>query len=154
MTYDKTTHRWYLEVDDTEEFGDISAKYGSQASAEQALKSQSRSVYRYIYARIPLGNKDVLELALAKDTRYLPIIKEALLSQLEYDLTAGGNDVAKQIGIDFKGGGNVDEALIRDRQIGIEAKQALESASSDINIFYAGDYGIRLGDTRYVDYDY
>lgn len=154
MTYDKTVHRWHLDISDTEEVGNIVAEYGTSDNAIRQLKSQSKTVYLWIYNRIPQSNKDIIELTLAKDSRYLPIIKEALIAQLEYDLASGGNDITKQSGIDFKGGGTLPRSLMKERQVGIEVQQILENAGSDVNVLYAGDFGVRLGDDRYIAYDY
>jgi hypothetical protein len=154
MIYDKTTHRWSLELSDTEEVGNIVADYGTVEAANRALKAQSKTVYLWIYNRIPRQNKDVIELTLAKDDRYLPIIKEALIAQLEYDLASGGNDVTKQTGINFTGGGTMPRSLQKERQVGIEVEQILENAGSEINILYGGDFGVRLDDDRYTKYDY
>jgi hypothetical protein len=154
MIYNKTTHRWSLEISDTEDVGNIVAEYGSVENANRALKSQSKTVYLYIYNRIPRQNKDIIELTLAKDPRYTPILKEALLSQLEYDLTSGGNDVNKQTGVNFVGGGLIPRSLQKERQVGIEVEQLLENAGSDVNLLYGGDFGVRLDDDRYTKYDY
>lgn len=154
MTYDKTTHRWHLDLADTAELGNIDEEYGSIEQAERELKAQSRTVYLWIYNRIPVGNKDIVELTLAKDERYQAMIKEALLAQLEYDLKSGGNDVVKQTGVNFQQGGIIPRSIQKERQVGIEVEQIIQNAGSDINILYAGDYGVRLDDTRYTEYDY
>jgi hypothetical protein len=154
MTYDKTTHRWHLDIADTTELGSIDEEYGSIEQAERELKAQSRTVYLWIYNRIPVANKDIVELTLAKDARYQPMIKEALLAQLEYDLKSGGNDVVKQTGINFQQGGVIPRSIQKERQVGIEVEQIIQNAGSDINILYAGDFGVRLDDTRYTEYDY
>lgn len=154
MTYDKTTHRWYLTVEETKELGDIATEYGSNEIAERELKSQARAVYLWIYNRVPFGNKDVLELTLAKDEKYKPMLKEALLAQLEYDLKSGGNEVTKQTGINFQSGSVIPRSLQKERQVSIETQQIIENASSTVNILYAGDFGVRLDENRYNQYDY
>ena len=154
MIYNKTTHRWSLEISDTEDVGNIVSEYGSVEAANRALLAQSKTVYLYIYNRIPRQNKDVIELTLAKDARYLPIIKEALISQLEYDLASGGNDVNKQTGVNFTGGGVIPRSLQKERQVGVEVEQILENAGSETNLLYGGDFGVRLDDDRYTKYDY
>jgi hypothetical protein len=154
MIYDKTTHRWSLQLTDTEDVGNIVAEYGSVETAERALKAQSKTVYLYIYNRIPRQNKDVIELTLAKDQRYTSIIKEALIAQLEYDLASGGNEVNKQTGINFAGGGVIPRSLQKERQVGVEVEQILENAGSELNLLYGGDFGVRLDDDRYTKYDY
>ena len=154
MTYDSTYHRWHLNIEDTKELGDIASEYGSLEIAERELKAQSRTVHFWIYNRIPTANKDVVELTLAKDVRYKPIIKEALLAQLEYDLKSGGNDVTKQTGLNFQSGQAMPRSFQKERQVGIEVQQILENTGSNLNLLYAGDYGVRLGDDRYITYDY
>jgi hypothetical protein len=154
MIYDKNTHRWYLEISDTEDLGNIVAEYGSVEAANAALKSQSKTVHLWIYNRIPRQNKDIVELTLAKDERFLPIIKEALLSQLEYDLATGGNSVNKQTGVNFNGGGVIPRSVQKERQVAIEVEQIIENAGSEMNLLYGGDFGVRLDDDRYTKYDY
>lgn len=154
MTYDKTSHRWILQISDTEDIGNVVSEYGSVEAAERALRSQSKTVYLWIYNRIPRQNKDIIELTLAKDERYLPIIKEALIAQLEYDLASGGNNVNKQTGVNFAGGGTMPRSLQKERQVGIEVEQILENAGSELNLLYGGDFGVRLDDDRYTKYDY
>ena len=151
MKYDTTTHRWSLELTDTTTlFGDISKRYGGVEKAERELLKQSRTVYFWIYDQIPTTNKDFVEYSLAKDTALVGVLKEALLSQLEYDLETGGNSVAKQIGIDFSNGGSMSRGRIAKSQVGIETEQILRNASSSFNLLYAGDFGIRLEDDRYT----
>lgn len=151
MKYDTTTHRWSLELTDTTTlFGDISKRYGGVEKAERELLKQSRTVYFWIYDQIPTTNKDFVEYSLAKDTALTGVLKEALLSQLEYDLETGGNSVAKQIGIDFSNGGSMSRGRIAKSQVGIETEQILRNASSSFNLLYAGDFGIRLEDDRYT----
>ena len=155
MLYDTTTHRWHLEIDDaTELYGDISKRYGSLEKAERELKKQARTVYLWIYDKIPMENKNFVEYTLAKDTAIKEVLKEALLSQLEYDLETGGNAVGKQIGVDFSNGGSMSRGRIAKSQVSIEVQQILENASSSFNLLYAGDFGVRLEDTRYTDYGY
>jgi hypothetical protein len=154
MIYDKTTHRWHLQIIDTESIGNIVGEYGTVENTEKQLKAQARSLYLFIYNRIPAANKDVIELTLAKDVRYLPILKEALLAQLEYDLASGGNDITKQSGLNFSNGGVVSRSLQKERQVGIEVQQILENAGGEINLLYGADFGVRLGDDRYITYDY
>jgi len=154
MIYDKVYHRWNLELDDTKELGNIVESYGTLAKAERELKAQARTVYLWIYHRIPFGNRDLIEYMLATDSRFQPIIKEALVSQLEYDLKSGGNDVNKQVAIDFKSKGAIPRSIQVQNQVSIETQQILENGSSDFNLLYGGDYGVRLGEDRYEKYDY
>lgn len=154
MIYDKITHRWNLEISDTTDFGNIVENYGSIAKAERELKAQSRTVYLWIFNRIPFGNRDLIEYMLATDTRFNLPLKEALLAQLEYDLKSGGNDVNKQVAIDFKSKGAIPRSMQVQNQVSIETQQILENASSDFNLLWAGDYSVRLGDDRYEKYNY
>lgn len=154
MKYDKTNHRWSLEVEDCATVGDVKGIYGGEEKANIKLAKQSATVYRYIYNRIPGGNHDIIELTLAKDTRFLQPFKEALLAQLQYDISSGGDSVDKQVGLDFKSGMSISRSLMRERQVAIETIEILEQPIGDMNLLYAGDYGIRLSDTRYADYDY
>lgn len=154
MIYDKTTHRWSLEISDTSGFGNIIENYGTLARAERELKAQSLTVYLWIYHRIPFANKDLIEYMLAKDERFTQPLKEALLSQLDYDLKSGGNDVNKQVAIDFKSKGAIPRSMQIQNQVSIETQQILENASTDFNLLYGADYGVRLGRDRYTLYDY
>lgn len=155
MKYDSNTHRWSLEIDDTTQlFGDISKRYGGIEKAERELLKQSRTVYFWIYDKIPVVNKDYVEYLLFSDAPLKEVLKEALLSQLEYDLETGGNSVGKQIGIDFSNGGSMSRGRIAKSQVSVEVQQILENASSSFNLLYAGDYGVRMPSTRYQDYGY
>lgn len=155
MTYDKTSHRWVLEVEDTREISEsVESEYGGKQNAERELKKQSRTLYLYIYNRIPSSNKDFIEYNLAKCDELKNPLKEALLAQLEYDLKAGGNDVDKQAGINFGTGSIIPRVSQKERQVAIEAIEILENASGSINIFFPADYNQYLSSTRYIDFDY
>ena len=150
MIYNSTKHRWELQIEDAEELGDVISQYGSLSNFERQLKLQSMVVYNYIYSCIPRENKDFIEYLLAKDPSFKEGMQEALMAQLMYDLASGGNDVVNQIGIDFKTGGS---GVPRSRQIQSQVsplvRQILENINSDFNIFYLGDYRVRMEDDRY-----
>lgn len=154
MTYNKTYHRWVLAITDCDEIGDVKSAYGGEANALRELAKQSRTLYLAIYEKVPLSNKDYIEYNLAKCAELEPIIKEALLAQLEYDLSSGGNSVNKQVGLDFKSGVAIDRKEMKSRQVAIEAMQILQNASSAFNIFYPVDFGQVMESTRYTDFDY
>jgi hypothetical protein len=154
MTYNKYTHRWHLDISDTEDLGNVVEEYGNETSTVMQLKLQSLVVYNYIYNRIPLENKDLVEYLLAKDSRFLNPLKEALLAQLMYDLASGGNDVVNQIGIDFKSGGQMMRSRQVQSQVSPLVEQILMNASSDFNLLYPADYGVRLEANKYTVRDY
>ena len=154
MTYNKENHRWHLDLSDTEDFGNVVAEYGTEANAIIQLKLQSMVVYNYIYNRIPSQNKDLIEYLLAKDARFKPGLTEALKAQLMYDLSSGGNDVVNQIGIDFKSGGAMPRSRQIQSQVSPLVEQILMNMSSDFNILYPADYGVRLESDKYTARDY
>lgn len=134
MQYDNTSHRWHLTIEDTREIiENIESVYGSREKAERELKAQSRSVYYWIFNRIPTQNKDIVEYTLAKDSRIQKDLKEVLIAQLEYDLKTGGSAIDKQSGIDFKNNSQMPRSRIAESQISIQAEQILENAGVDFN---------------------
>jgi hypothetical protein len=154
MTYNKENHRWHLDIFDTEELGNVVAEYGTEANAVIQLKLQSLVVYNYIYNRIPSQNKDLIEYMLAKVLTFKPSLTEALKAQLMYDLASGGNDVVNQIGIDFKSGNAMPRSRQIQSQVSPLVEQIITNMSSDFNILYPADYGVRLEQDKYTLRDY
>lgn len=155
MEYDKTMHRWMLTIEDTKDvYESIQSEYGSETKAKQALKNQSRTVYAWIYNRIPNVNRNYVEYLIAKKEEVYNALKDALLAQLEYDIESGGNSVRNQIGIDFKSGNVIDHNAFPSYMVSPMVEMILSSLPPQYNILYVGNWRVALDENRYATYDY
>lgn len=152
MTYDKATHRFTLIPQYCSDIANLSEVYADQNSIQKTLNSISRTIYNWIYSRVPVSNKNYIEYLLAKHPDCILAVYEAMKSQLEADVSSGYNDIKNQPAINFQTGMNIDRNDIKRNLVCIEAQNILESCS--YNFLYAGDLGIRLPENRYELYEY
>jgi hypothetical protein len=152
MTYDLNNHRYVLKAQYCSEIANLSEVYADQSAIDKTLKSISRTIYNWIYSRIPVCNKNYIEYLLAKHEDCIRALYEAMLAQLEADISSGYNDIKNQSAINFSTGMHLDREEIRKNLVCIEAQNILEGCA--FNMFYAGDLGVRLPENRYELYEY
>lgn len=152
MTYDLTNHRYTLIAQYCSDIANLSDVYADQNSIQKTLNSISRTIYNWIYSRIPLRNKDYVEYLLAKHDDCIRAVYDAMRAQLEADISSGYNDIKNQPALNFATGMNIGREEIKKNLVCVEAQNILESCS--FNFLYAGDLGVRLPEDRYSIYEY
>lgn len=152
MNYDKDNHRYVLVAKNCSDIANLSEVYSDFNTIEKTLKSISRTIYNWIYSRVPFSNKNYIEYLLATHKDCIRVIYGAMIAQLEADIASGYNDIKNQPAINFQTGMNVGRDEIKKNLVCIEAQNILESCS--FNIFYAGDLGVRMPSNRYELYEY
>lgn len=138
MTYDYTTHRYVLTIDGANTIGNASQVYGNENTLIFTLQSISRTIYNFIYTHGSRVNKYLVEYWLANEEELRPVIYEAMLSQLEADMSSGMNDVKNQAGVNFETGQVINRKDQQARQVCLQAEEILTNAHP--NILYSGSY--------------
>lgn len=154
MIYNKDFHRYVLTMKGASLVADISKIYASTQECERTLFNISRRIYNYIYSHTNTLNRNYIEYKLACDEEFRSVVFEAMLSQLEADVSSGALDVVNQVGINFQAGQVIDESEIAKRSICVEAKKILQNGNGQFNLLFMGDYGVRLPKERYQRWDY
>lgn len=139
MIYNKEDHRYVL----TRQFAQNKRiSYLDDGELDIALDITSEIVYDYIYNNGNSLNIRLTQAVLNGTKKGRDFIKKALRLQLQADYESGFNSARLQNPVDYAGGKNVDEDLIRRNTICIGCKMYLENCVGLIgyNIFYTGRY--------------
>lgn len=153
--YNATTHRWIPTIDGCSSIDDITQIYGDEAKANRNLKSISDSIYNWVYGRGHSQNKAFVEYMFAFDLA--DVVKEAILAQVEADISSGYNDLKNQHGTNVETGMNMDD--FTQKTICIASQQILMSAtfivgSIEYPIIAQYQFGVKLSTTRYTESGY
>lgn len=156
MTYDPIFHRYILNVKFASTYLGVNLTqiYNEEAGAKSILNAISRRTYQYVYRNNAISNRNFVEYMLALDETLRPAIMEAMLAQLEADISSGYNDLINSPGINIESGGVIDEQTMAERALCIDARSILENGNGCFNLMYAADYGVRLAVDRYTKYGY
>lgn len=154
-TYNETTHKWIPTILGCSEIDDITKVYATEAIANRVLKSISDTVYNWVYARGHSHNKNFVELLFAFDLA--DVVKEAILAQVEADISSGINDLKNQHGTNVETGMIMND--FSNRILCIAAQQILLSAtfirgSREYNLISQYPFGIVLDSDRYTTWEY
>jgi hypothetical protein len=93
-------------------------------------------------------------MVLATDESLRNVIYDAMLSQLIADVESGVDSVKNQAGINIETGQVIDRTLHFRNIIAPEVELILLTGNGKFNLLYAGDYGVRLPETRYEERSY
>lgn len=126
-TYNLTKHRWIPTILGASEQEDITKVYGdNETNVNRQLDSISRSVYNWAYARANSMNKNLIEYLFAFEMA--DVIKEAIMAQLEADVSQGFNDVKNIHGTNAETGMIMNRRELAQMSICLEAQQILLNA--------------------------
>jgi hypothetical protein len=154
LIYDFDSHRYILNHESNGEHVNVAKAYGSIENIKSQLRSISRTIYNYIYSHSHSGNRYYLEMVLATDESLRNVIYDAMLSQLIADVESGVDSVKNQAGINIETGQVIDRTLHFRNIIAPEVELILLTGNGKFNLLYAGDYGVRLPETRYEERSY
>lgn len=146
MTYDFTTHKYYLTenavyVELGINFGLIPNGNDANPStmAQRFIKKVTNNVYRYLFADIYNAPWTEFELACVADLR--SVIYQMLLAQAEYNANSGFSETFN--GVDIYKGYSLDRSKLKEAQISPVVEELSFQGQRSIGrcLKYAGAYG-------------
>lgn len=152
-TYNTTKHRWIPTILGASELEDVTKAYGDDETyTNRQLDSISRSVYNWAYARANSKNKNLIEYLFAFEMA--DVIKEAIMSQLEADISQGINDVKNIHGVNVETGATMNRKELAQISISLEAQQILLNArfivgNIDHSLLAQYPFGVQMTADRY-----
>lgn len=154
-TYNTTKHRWIPTILGASEIGDITQLYKDTTTANRILQSISNTVYQWAYQRSNSKNRAYMEYLFAFDLQ--DVIKDAMLSQVEADLSSGINDLKLQHGLNVETGMMMPN--LQQRTLCIEAQEILLGATfiannMHYNLISQWSWNIVMTSTRYEELNY
>lgn len=148
MKYDYKKHRYILTKECVfDELGinldtrlNVSRNDNQSAAADIALRQISAHLYNFIYART--GNKQYIELLLAKYEPCREIVKECLLNEVQYSLTNG--QFWNYAGVNLSDMSVIDANALRGaRVVSYDTEQLLyQPLPNGVVVIYQGKYNV------------
>lgn len=127
----------------------VSRNDNQSAAADIALRQISTHLYNFIYART--GNKQYIELLLAKYEPCRELLKECLLNEVQYAITNG--QFWNYAGVNLSDGAVIDTNALRGaRVVSYDTEQLLyQPLPNGVVLLYQGKYNIPQFEP-YTDY--
>jgi hypothetical protein len=157
LVYDKAIHQWRINEDKAGEITDQINLYGDKSSKIKQLKAQSKTVYRYIYRRVRQSWATFVEWAFANEEEWFLILQDALIAQLEYDLTSfGAGSNTKMNAVNFNKQTTMNRHDIANNAVSIEVEEIFKS-NLDRKVIWRGEFCLPddlKTKERYTTYNY
>jgi hypothetical protein len=136
LVYNEKTKQYELTLEEVKEHFEIS--FNDDKVLEQRIKKNSRAVYLYIKTIGNPANDKLVKWFITYTEEGREYIYDALMSQIEADLTTGFNSIVDQPRINLKTGHIIPEDEFVKSIVSVGTMQILESSEAyvGINLLY------------------
>ena len=138
MVFNTKTKKYELTIQEVK--ANFEIPFTDDGVLEARIKKNSRAVYGYIYAMGAPCNKRLVDYILHHTEEGRQYIYDALISQIEADLTSGFNSLIDQPRIDLKTGRVISEEDMVLSFVSVPTRQILENSEAycHLNLLYRG----------------